>query len=273
MKKNNKILTNIIYCCSALLVVGAVVGVVNVASNIDNPIIKNTESSENGSNVDEKKCNSFSYSEDAIILQFEDECETAFANSDIREGFNIAVENGHNPSEQDFIYADTHGMETQTFSVSFQNDSYLNITYNVSVVMTCEDYSYFSSRGIFRHCEFNDMTMENEVIKEINFSDLDYTYESHDCGFDEFCFHQINLGNIEITENLYYIVLEIVFSGSTGPDDECDPCPQSYFDCLILEPVINNTFSLSDTNNDEDSEEVTYVNGTTDDGLDWSQLS
>ena len=61
MKKNNKILTNLIYCCSALLVVGAVVGVVNVASNIDNLIIKNSETTETCN------CNEYHIAEDKLV--------------------------------------------------------------------------------------------------------------------------------------------------------------------------------------------------------------
>ena len=183
----------------------------------------------------------------------------------MNERFKVAVEDGHNSFEQDFVTME--GDASPSVCVGYiPNEGEMSIAYNVSIVLSSSDYNLFAQRAYFYLSEVDDITYEEEILQQVNFLDLNYDYPVDECDYEEFCFQKIDLGTFVLDG--YYLSWNVVYPGSEGPDDVVAPCPTTFLDCVILEPVSQQSRSI---NNDSSGPE--YINGTTDDGLKWSPLN
>jgi len=287
MKKNNKILTNLIYCCSALLVVGAVVGVVNVASNIDNPIIKN-------SNISEDKnleCNNYSLNENAIVLSIKNnEYSEHITNENFSENlirYNEAISNNHN-SLKDLLV--NPGLVF--FSVDSTASEYVDavlevgVTYSVSVVLSCNDFSIFNdyntetNEGAWFGCAYGYDYMGDSETAIAGSDSYEITLPvNSSCSFSEFDFFKIKM--FDMTFNDYDYSQHIYLQTFDIPENI-----YLYFDSIVLEPIAssvqqmcytssNNEDSVEEVADDEEedsSEEITYIEESPaiDSVLDWT---
>ena len=243
-KRKNKLTTNILYGITALLLIGAAVGLLNGLTN-DNK-------------KEEHICNNYTISDDAIVETFgyyftDDEgIPYNSLSPEINERYNKAVAKGHNQEHPPYgsYFVDAKSLpEYVTLSIYGLN---VGTTYSVSIILSCSNYDSLSEY-LDGPINFNAYNYEDgSCYGSVDVDSLNIKNEKNSCEFAEFNFRKIKLFDATYNyEPESYAGIGLYLNDI--PEDE-----YLYLAQIVFEPIASSTYSLRNSHQNIESESITY---------------